>query len=44
MPLKAVIGLLVGSAFHLVQDPLHRLVAFERCTNVSNPTPTGGAL
>jgi len=43
MPLKAVIGLLVGPAFHLVQDPLHRLVAFERCINVSNPTSTGGA-
>jgi len=43
MPLKAVIGLLVGPAFHLVQDPLHRLVAFERCTNASNPTATGGA-
>jgi len=44
MPLKAVIGLLVGPAFHLVQDPLHRLVAFERCINVSNPPSTGGAL
>ena len=44
MPLKAVIGLLVGPAFHLVQDPLHRLVAFERCINVSNPTSTGGGL
>ncbi|MCP5348378.1 MAG: pili assembly chaperone [Pseudomonadales bacterium] len=43
MPLKAVIGLLVGPAFHLIQDPLHRLVAFERCINVSNPTSTGGA-
>ncbi|MEZ5489121.1 MAG: pili assembly chaperone [Gammaproteobacteria bacterium] len=43
MPLKAVIGLLVGPAFHLVQDPLHRLVAFERCINGSNPPSTGGA-
>lgn len=44
MPLKAVIGLLVGPAFHLVQDPLHRLVAFERCIDVSNLPSTEGAL
>ena len=35
---KAVIGLIVGPAFHLVQDPVHRLIAFERCTDASNHT------
>ena len=43
MPLKTVIGLMVGPAFHLVQDPVHRLIAFERCTDASHPTSTGGA-
>ena len=42
MPLKAVIGLIVGPAFHLVQDPVHRLIAFERCTDASHHTSTGG--
>jgi len=31
MPLKRVLETLVGSAFRLVEDPVHRLVAFERC-------------
>jgi hypothetical protein len=31
LPLKDVIALLVGPAFVLVQDPVHRLLAFERC-------------
>ena len=43
MPLKTVIGLMVGPAFHLVQDPVHRLIAFERCTDASHHTSTGGA-
>jgi type IV pili sensor histidine kinase/response regulator len=43
MPLKTVIGLMVGPAFHLVQDPVHRLIAFERCADASHPTSTGGA-
>lgn len=43
MPLKTVIGLMVGPAFHLVQDPVHRLIAFERCADASHHTSTGGA-
>lgn len=31
LPLRDVISLLVGSAFVLVHDPVHRLLAFERC-------------
>jgi type IV pili sensor histidine kinase/response regulator len=31
MPLKAALGTLVGPAFRLVEDPVHRLVSFERC-------------
>ena len=29
MPLRVVVELIVGSAFHIVQDPVHRLLAFE---------------
>ncbi len=32
MMLRDALKTLVGPAFHLVQDPVHRLVAFERCT------------
>lgn len=31
LPLKEVIALLVGPAFVLVQDPVHRLMTFEPC-------------
>jgi len=31
MPLKRALETLAGPAFHLVEDPVHRLVAFERC-------------
>ncbi len=31
LPLRDVILLLVGSSFVLVHDPVHRLLAFERC-------------
>ena len=31
MPLRVVVELIVGPAFHIVQDPVHRLLAFERC-------------
>ena len=34
MTLKDALGTLAGPAFHLVQDPVHRLVSFERCTSV----------
>ena len=42
MPLNAVLGLMVGPAFRLVQDPVHRLIAFERCTDASDPRSIGG--
>ena len=33
MTLKDALETLAGPAFHLVQDPVHRLVSFERCTS-----------
>jgi conjugative transfer region protein (TIGR03748 family) len=38
LPLTEVIALLVGPAFVLVQDPVHRLMAFEPCVD-AGPTP-----
>ena len=32
MPLRLALATLVGPAFVLVEDPVHRLVSFERCT------------
>jgi len=32
MPLRRALETLAGPTFHLVQDPVHRLIAFERCT------------
>lgn len=43
MPLLTVMGLMIGPAFHLIQDPVHRLIAFERCAGISVPNATGGA-
>ncbi|MBC43815.1 MAG: pili assembly chaperone [Pusillimonas sp.] len=43
MPLQTVMGLVIGPAFHLIQDPVHRLIAFERCSEFSAPNATGGA-
>jgi type IV pili sensor histidine kinase/response regulator len=43
MPLQTVMGLMIGPAFHLIQDPVHRLIAFERCVDISAPNATGGA-
>ncbi len=34
MPLKTALETLVGQAFRLVEDPVHRLVSFERCEPV----------
>ena len=31
MPLKTALETLAGPAFRLVEDPVHRLVSFERC-------------
>ena len=44
MPLKAVLALMVGPAFHVVQDSVHRLLSFERCNTVQNYSPTQGEL
>jgi type IV pili sensor histidine kinase/response regulator len=41
MPLDTVMGLIIGPAFHLIQDPVHRLIAFERCTDVPDAHATG---
>ena len=32
MPLRRALKTLAGPTFHLVQDPVHRLIAFERCS------------
>ena len=42
MPLQTVMGLMIGPAFYLIQDPVHRLIAFERCADISDPNATGG--
>lgn len=34
MPLRLALATLAGPAFFLVEDPVHRLVSFERCTAV----------
>jgi len=31
MTLRDALAILAGPAFHLVQDPVHRLITFERC-------------
>lgn len=35
MPLRLALATLAGPAFVLVEDPVHRLVSFERCTAAS---------
>lgn len=40
LPLKEVLSLLVAPAFVLVQDPVHRLIAFEPCRDIL-PQSTG---
>ena len=42
MSLQTVLGLMIGPAFHLIQDPVHRLIAFERCADGPDPVATGG--
>lgn len=44
MSLKTAVALMVGPAFHIVQDPVHRLIAFERCETPPNHSTTGDAL
>jgi type IV pili sensor histidine kinase/response regulator len=35
MPLRVALATLAGPAFILVEDPVHRLISFERCTTLS---------
>lgn len=42
MPLRVVVELIVGPAFHIVQDPVHRLLAFERCDSAPAYLSSGG--
>lgn len=42
--LRQALAVLGGPAFRLVQDPLHRLVAFERCPNPDPPPEFTGDL
>lgn len=44
MPLKTVMELIVGPAFYVVQDHVHRLIAFERCSTAPDHLSAGGAL
>ncbi len=36
MPLQAALETLTGPAFRLIEDPVHRLVTFERCGDVGS--------
>lgn len=36
LPLHHVVALIVGPAFTLVKDPVHRLLAFERCRGAAS--------
>ena len=31
LPLRTALAILAGPAFRLVEDPVHRLISFERC-------------
>ena len=39
MPLQTALETLAGSAFRLVEDPVHRLVSFERCEARGHGSP-----
>jgi type IV pili sensor histidine kinase/response regulator len=43
MPLKTVMELMIGPAFYVVQDSVHRLIAFELCSTTPDHSPTGDA-
>ncbi len=43
MPLKQALETLAGPAFRLVEDPVHRLVAFERCAMDGQVSQEGGS-
>ncbi|MCB1764295.1 MAG: pili assembly chaperone [Gammaproteobacteria bacterium] len=40
MPLQTALETLAGPAFRLVEDPVHRLVSFERCGPINNGQPS----
>ena len=40
MPLQTALETLAGPAFRLVEDPVHRLVSFERCSPINNGQPS----
>ena len=40
MPLHTALETLAGPAFRLVEDPVHRLVSFERCGPINNGQPS----
>ena len=42
-PLRTVLETLVGPAFKLIEDPVHRLVSFERCGDVSESNASSRA-
>ena len=46
MPLKTALETLAGPAFRLVEDPVHRLVSFERCApaRYERPPSSGTAV
>jgi|GEM_PF-530896 len=43
IPIKTVMALVIGPAFQIVQDPVHRLIAFERCITTPIHSSTGEA-
>ena len=38
LPIRRALNLLVGPTFHLIEDPIHRLMSFERCGPRATPT------
>ena len=40
MPLQTTLETLAGPAYRLVEDPVHRLVSFERCGPINNGQPS----
>lgn len=38
LPIRRALNLLVGRTFHLIEDPIHRLISFERCGPRATPT------
>jgi len=43
MPLRTALETLAGPAFRLVEDPVHRLVSFERCESSLPVRPTAAS-